>query len=125
MYLSPIGEMAHRFWFEIPEHAHGVELSAFQVMPNHVHGILILRGWSGDGGAAAKSGTNSDSNPKRGPDVGHDCNPAAAETRHALSLRETKRETKRAQTTSPTLNHCKYQYPRPVFKIREKIPFHP
>jgi REP element-mobilizing transposase RayT len=66
MYLSSIGELANQFWFEIPDHAHNVELGAFQVMPNHVHGVLILRGWLGDGGSVVPSETNSDSNPESG-----------------------------------------------------------
>lgn len=40
--LSHIGIIADVFWHEIPHHARRVELGAFVVMPNHVHGILIL-----------------------------------------------------------------------------------
>ncbi len=42
MVLSPVGAIAEQFWHEILGHANAVELGAFQVMPNHVHGILIL-----------------------------------------------------------------------------------
>lgn len=42
MGLSEIGEIAHRFWNEIPNHFPFVELGEFVVMPNHVHGILIF-----------------------------------------------------------------------------------
>lgn len=42
MVLSEIGEMAHRFWNEIPNHFPFVELGEFMVMPNHVHGILTF-----------------------------------------------------------------------------------
>jgi putative transposase len=42
MHLSKLGEFAHNFWHEIPQHSKNVELGAFVVMPNHVHGILIL-----------------------------------------------------------------------------------
>ena len=34
--------MAEKFWLEIPEHFPFVELSDFVVMPNHVHGIIII-----------------------------------------------------------------------------------
>lgn len=34
--------MADIFWHEILNHARFVELSDFVVMPNHIHGILIL-----------------------------------------------------------------------------------
>jgi putative transposase len=40
--LSPIGEIAHRCWNEIPNHFLYVELDAFIVMPNHLHGIIVL-----------------------------------------------------------------------------------
>jgi REP element-mobilizing transposase RayT len=42
MILSEIGEMASRFWKEIPEHFNHVKLDEFVVMPNHIHGLLIL-----------------------------------------------------------------------------------
>ena len=44
MQLSEIGEIAHRYWIEIPNHFPFVKLDAFVVMPNHVHGILIISG---------------------------------------------------------------------------------
>ncbi|RYY69904.1 MAG: transposase [Chitinophagaceae bacterium] len=42
MQLSPIGELAQQFWKEIPLHFPSVELGNFAVMPNHMHGILII-----------------------------------------------------------------------------------
>ena len=42
MQLSGIGILADVFWHEIKNHAKNVELGAFVVMPNHIHGILIL-----------------------------------------------------------------------------------
>ncbi len=39
---SPIGEVAHRVWQEIPDHFTHVTLDAFVVMPNHVHGIVFI-----------------------------------------------------------------------------------
>jgi len=44
MQLSHLGILADVFWHEIPHHAKNVEFGAFVVMPNHVHGILILNG---------------------------------------------------------------------------------
>ena len=43
-YLQPtlIGEIAYNFWEEIPHHYPQVLIEAFVVMPNHIHGILIL-----------------------------------------------------------------------------------
>jgi putative transposase len=43
MQLSKLGEFAHNFWHEIPLRSENAELGAFVVMPNHVHGILILK----------------------------------------------------------------------------------
>lgn len=42
MQLTPIGILADVFRHEIKNHTENVELGAFVVMPNHVHGILIL-----------------------------------------------------------------------------------
>lgn len=42
MKLSPCGILADVFWHEIKNHAIDIELGAFVVMPNHIHGILIL-----------------------------------------------------------------------------------
>jgi putative transposase len=42
MQLSEIGKLAEQYWLEIPNHFPMVELGNFVVMPNHVHGILII-----------------------------------------------------------------------------------
>ena len=42
MQLSSIGEIAKQYWNEIPNHFPFVELGEFVVMPNHVHGIIII-----------------------------------------------------------------------------------
>src|SRR5690606_10235313 len=44
MVLSPTGVIADLLWHEIPYHSQNVELDEFVVMPNHIHGILILNG---------------------------------------------------------------------------------
>jgi putative transposase len=60
MRLSPAGAMVQGFWYEIPKHFPHVKLGVFQVMPNHLHGILILD----------KSGTTDDRAVGDGTDVG-------------------------------------------------------
>ena len=40
--FNEIGMLANEFWAEIPKHFPFVELGNYQVMPNHVHGILII-----------------------------------------------------------------------------------
>jgi len=42
MKLSKIGEIAKYHWFEIPKHFSFIELDEFIIMPNHVHGIIII-----------------------------------------------------------------------------------
>jgi putative transposase len=42
MVYSPIGQLANDFWKEIPKHFPFVELDEFIVMPDHIHGILVI-----------------------------------------------------------------------------------
>ncbi len=42
MILNDIGEIAQQCWFEIPNHFPYVKLGEFVVMPNHVHGVIII-----------------------------------------------------------------------------------
>lgn len=42
MSLSEIGLIADEHWRAIPEHFPQVELGAFVIMPNHIHGIIQL-----------------------------------------------------------------------------------
>ncbi len=42
MMLSKIGVITNILWYEISNHANNIELGEFIVMPNHIHGILIL-----------------------------------------------------------------------------------
>jgi hypothetical protein len=43
MILSNCGILVDVSWYEILKHTKNVELGAFTVMPNHMHGILILK----------------------------------------------------------------------------------
>ena len=40
--LSKMGEIAEKCWMEIPKHFPNVRLDEFVIMPNHVHGILVI-----------------------------------------------------------------------------------
>ncbi len=42
MILNSLGTLAEEFWMEILKHFSYVELGNFQIMPNHMHGILII-----------------------------------------------------------------------------------
>jgi putative transposase len=44
MKRNEMGEIAHQSWMEIPNHHTNVLLDEFIVMPNHVHGIIVLCG---------------------------------------------------------------------------------
>jgi putative transposase len=43
MQLSHLGVLTDVFWHEITNHAKSVKLDEFVVMPNHIHGILVLQ----------------------------------------------------------------------------------
>ena len=40
--LSTIGNITKQFWKEIPKHFNKVLLDEYTIMPNHVHGIIII-----------------------------------------------------------------------------------
>jgi REP element-mobilizing transposase RayT len=44
MRLSEAGQMVQSVWDELPERYPGVDVDQFVVMPNHVHGIMVLTG---------------------------------------------------------------------------------
>ena len=40
--LSPMGKIAYKFWLEIPLHFKSIKLDEFIIMPNHIHGIILI-----------------------------------------------------------------------------------
>lgn len=42
MTLNVLGMVVQRYWQEIPKHYQNVELDAFVIMPNHMHGIIVI-----------------------------------------------------------------------------------
>ena len=40
--LSEIGSVAYKLWCEIPQHFPNITLDEFIIMPNHIHGIIII-----------------------------------------------------------------------------------
>ena len=42
VFLSSLGHVVSACWHGIPEHVPGVELGRLVVMPDHLHGILVL-----------------------------------------------------------------------------------
>jgi len=39
---NPLGEIADKFWNEIPLHFPFIELGEYVIMPNHIHGLLYI-----------------------------------------------------------------------------------
>ena len=42
MVLSPAGDIVQRCWLNLPRHFLCLELDAFVIMPNHLHGIIVV-----------------------------------------------------------------------------------
>jgi putative transposase len=43
MVPSAAGEMVQQVWEELPLHYEGVGIDAFVVMPDHIHGVIVLQ----------------------------------------------------------------------------------
>jgi len=78
MELHSVGVIADILWHEIKNHAKNVRLDEFVVMPNHIHGVLIL---NNDVVNKNINVMNDNINVETGHAV-------AVETGHALSLRQ-------------------------------------
>jgi putative transposase len=53
MQLNAAGQMMQGLWEALPLHYHGVDTDEFVVMPNHLHGIVVLTGGDDDGAHSA------------------------------------------------------------------------
>ena len=40
--MTPVGKVAKRCWSDIPSHYPSVEIDEYVIMPDHVHGILVI-----------------------------------------------------------------------------------
>jgi putative transposase len=43
MHLSPLGQIVSECWTRIPDHFLNAKLDEYIFMPNHVHGIIVIR----------------------------------------------------------------------------------
>ncbi len=42
MVLNEMGKIVQKWWHQIPKHFPNIKLGAFVIMPNHIHGIIII-----------------------------------------------------------------------------------
>ena len=88
MILSHAGVIAQILWNEIPKHHQHIELGAFVVMPNHIHGIIIID--KPDNTNIVNTNGNADTNNGNDTVVGvDDVVGDFVETGHALILQQT------------------------------------
>jgi REP element-mobilizing transposase RayT len=68
MQLNPLGNVVRSHWMKLSHHHAHVELDAWVIMPNHIHGILILNNL-GRGAALGQDSehSNDDSMPNATP----------------------------------------------------------
>ena len=65
MRLNDVGKMIQAVWDEIPANYPGIDIDAFIVMPNHIHGIVVIVG------AAPCGRPGTTTAPCGRPDEGH------------------------------------------------------
>jgi putative transposase len=61
MQSKPAGQMIQTVWDGLPNRFHFIELHAFTVMPNHIHGIIGISGRKGD--PCDRPGSESNTRP--------------------------------------------------------------
>ena len=77
MHLSPVGAIADVLWHELTNHFDNIELDAFVVMPNHIHGIIAINnvgngnGGIDDGGIGDGNGDNNGGDGDNGGNGGN------------------------------------------------------
>jgi putative transposase len=64
MILNDFGKIADECWRAIPDHFPFVELGAYVIMPNHVHGIIIITD-DGRGAALLRPYYGNNENPHK------------------------------------------------------------
>ena len=59
MVLNEYGKITEKTWKEIPNHYPNVELDEYIIMPNHIHGVIIINNPVGDGHARPVNRNNN------------------------------------------------------------------
>ncbi len=102
MVLNDAGRMVQTVWNEIPQNYAGVGIDAFQIMPNHIHGIITIGVAVGATPCACSNQT-----PRDGPNPG-----SRPKTTPGLSLPDVVHRFK-TMTTKRYIDGVKsYQWPR-------------
>jgi putative transposase len=120
MELSPVGIIADILWYEIKNHAKNIELGEFVVMPNHIHGILILKNnlvWNTETINENPNSKNIDNenlidgtNPFDGTNSVNGINSVFVGTRHALSLQKPEQKIKMESQQLDSTNHNQTEF---------------
>ena len=106
--LSPIGAIADVLWHELKNHFDNIELDAFVVMPNHIHGIIAINNANNrDNGAITGKTTRGTTGETTGE--------TTVETTHALSLQSSSQSSSQSpsplQSQSPkTIGQQRFQH---------------
>ncbi len=72
MRLNDAGRMVETVWCQIPDHYPGVATDVFVIMPNHIHGIIVIGPPDGDAHADGRTavGTNTGATTRVAPTGG-------------------------------------------------------
>ena len=62
--LNDYGHVVEKWWHQIPVHFQNVETRTFVIMPNHIHGIIVIT--DGRGAVSAPDGENGIEQSGRG-----------------------------------------------------------
>lgn len=87
MYLNRVGKIVEYAWQDLTKHYRHVELGAFVIMPNHIHGIIVLNDDPGRGGSIMSGVGASPENAEIGGTLGSktQTRPYFTPKRHPLS----------------------------------------
>ena len=113
MQLNEAGDMVQKVWNELPEKYSGVEIDAFIIMPNHIHGIALLS--VGAGPRACPDAVSAC------PDAVSACPDAVSACPDAVSACP---ETNQSSRKGHPLGGCPYKLndPIPTFPLNSKMP---
>ena len=94
MQYSPLGAIADVLWYEIKNHTKNIELDIFQVMPNHIHGIIVIN----EKNDCCDNNNNNDNNGNGNVEKGH-----------ALSLQPSRQSTIPSNKQQQTIGQQRFQ----------------